>query len=101
MKQLNPESVKRANEFLKNYGIGIRNTSLGLHFDWDATQPGSCAHDRNRLASLSIRRDGFGLSTSGSTWTQQEAERLVKELREVMFLLGGLCAIDPDLLYRD
>jgi hypothetical protein len=100
VKKLNPDSLKRANEFLKNYGIGVRATGIGLHFDWDATRPDSCAHDRRRMASLGIRNDGFGLATGGTTWNWQEAQQMAKEVAEVMAILVGLEAIDPELLSR-
>ena len=100
MKMLNPESLKRANEFLKNYGIAITTSGRGLWFDWENTRPDSCAHDRRRMASLGIRNDGFGISTGGTTWTWDQSQQLAKEVTEVMAILTGIEAIDPELLSR-
>jgi hypothetical protein len=101
MKTLNTESLKRANEFLKNYGIAVRTSGCGLWFDWDNTRPDSCAHDSRRMASLGIRNDGFGLSTGGTTWTWQQAQQMAKEIAEVMAILTGIEAIAPEMLCRE
>ena len=101
MRSMNPESLNRANEFLKNYGIAVRTSGRGLWFDWDNTRPDSCAHDSRRMASLGIRNDGFGLSTGGTTWTWQQAQQMAKEVAEVMAILTGIEAIAPELLSRE